>query len=816
MMKTYSLIIAESPLLASVIASALQLHRTGENYKGSYEKHDFVLVSMYGPMTCLISPEQLIPQFNWEDPRTHQVIPGKRLLVPMRHNTDDGQRRFEVKMKEIGQLLASASAVIGAVNPNKSSLLHLNNLLDYLKWSGPIQIMWPATGLSKSELIKAFENQKPSEAYSDLLLTAKLEENRGYLCHILCGTYSFYAKKGQLGNLLGQGTGVESIVRLDQFSPYILGILSRAKKLAINESSNISYTLELTISTGVTNITAVYAPKMLGEDISETQRASNEHACIKLGDLEKLRGKILNSAMTIKNITPVNSQSLRTPPPTIMRIMEEFRDHDQSKILESLTELFDAGLITYPSNSIKYSPVMSHHEIESNLQKLHSKELSNSILSAQMNMNDESCDFSSFYGNNSNEISAIRPIESKKSKSLSALAESIYDFITHRYVNIHSEQTVKKEFRLDIRPNVEMSGYFNEDAPLFIAQNVDTKTVSTISIGDSLKVVKASISKQQTGPSNGLNTLDIITRFIDDVYLGNELNICFTDIISITNSINMLLQHGYIDHNVNSNIFEISDKGYQIFLSLPNSVKDKKFILDDEFILNSIASENTESSREIIDQHIKNTSEKMSHVITRINELLYDKSRINLNSNKFPVSSITKSNIITRCKCLGLPFPSISSESQALAWLNTNTFAISKAMRATIERIEQSCNLTAPNFSDDEFNEAMSFISKYFKKLNPTAPTEKLVKFSNKLEKITDSKIPDSFRSNPLLLHRYIKDSMSYLIEPVSETTKAQLKRMLVKASMKIDDSDYEMEYQAKKLISEIMNKSNKITEVKN
>lgn len=151
----YKLVIAEKPMLARDIARAICGKDVSESARLPISGNGYTVVACAGHLLELVDPEAVNPA--WGKPWTLDVLP---IQIPDWKKEPVGDKGELVE--RIRELLADADSVINAGDPDDEGQLIVDEVLDYLGYTGKVERVYVNDNIEKN-IVKAFGQLVPNE-----------------------------------------------------------------------------------------------------------------------------------------------------------------------------------------------------------------------------------------------------------------------------------------------------------------------------------------------------------------------------------------------------------------------------------------------------------------------------------------------------------------------------------------------------------------------------------------------------------------------------------------------------------------------------
>ena len=153
------LVIAEKPMLARDIARAITGKEVSESARLPISGNGYTVCACAGHLLELVEPDSIDPK--WGKPWSLDVLPVEVHNWP-KEPTEDKKRLVE----EIAGLLKTCDSVIAAGDPDDEGQLIVDELLDYLGYTGKVERVYVNDNIEKN-IVKAFDNLVPNDSCRD-------------------------------------------------------------------------------------------------------------------------------------------------------------------------------------------------------------------------------------------------------------------------------------------------------------------------------------------------------------------------------------------------------------------------------------------------------------------------------------------------------------------------------------------------------------------------------------------------------------------------------------------------------------------------
>lgn len=150
------LVIAEKPMLARDIARAITGKEVSESARLPISGNGYTVCACAGHLLELVEPDAIDPK--WGKPWSLDVLPVEVHNWP-KEPTEDKKSLVE----EIAGLLKTCDSVIAAGDPDDEGQLIVDELLDYLGYTGKVERVYVNDNIEKN-IVKAFDNLVPNDS----------------------------------------------------------------------------------------------------------------------------------------------------------------------------------------------------------------------------------------------------------------------------------------------------------------------------------------------------------------------------------------------------------------------------------------------------------------------------------------------------------------------------------------------------------------------------------------------------------------------------------------------------------------------------
>lgn len=150
------LVIAEKPMLARDIARAITGKNVSETAHLPITGNGYTVCACAGHLLELVEPDSIDPK--WGKPWSLDVLPVEVHNWPKEPTEDK-----KILVEEIAGLLETCDSVIAAGDPDDEGQLIVDELLDYLGYTGKVERVYVNDNIEKN-IVRAFDNLVPNDS----------------------------------------------------------------------------------------------------------------------------------------------------------------------------------------------------------------------------------------------------------------------------------------------------------------------------------------------------------------------------------------------------------------------------------------------------------------------------------------------------------------------------------------------------------------------------------------------------------------------------------------------------------------------------
>lgn len=168
-----TLLIAEKPSVGKDLATFLGIERRGKGFFSC--KNDIICTWCVGHILEQADPDVYNPRFKRWRSEDLPIIPEKWILEPI--------PRSREQLRIIENFLKNAENVINAGDPEREGQLIIDEVLDYLGYTGPAERLW-ISALDVRTIKKGFANLRDNNAFKNIKDAAICRSNADWLVGI--------------------------------------------------------------------------------------------------------------------------------------------------------------------------------------------------------------------------------------------------------------------------------------------------------------------------------------------------------------------------------------------------------------------------------------------------------------------------------------------------------------------------------------------------------------------------------------------------------------------------------------------------------
>lgn len=465
--------IAEKRSQAEKIARALNLKPTSGLYRGHFQGNDFVLWYAAGHFLELSPPNETIPDYSWNEPRTHENIPRNVPYVvcpdlPAREGYP--AREPQKRINLLKGFIDKATLVIGATDPDREGEVIYRTILNHLNFKGDLKRVWFSKGLSPDAIIDAFNKLEDADKYYGEYSAGVGRRMADYSSMVLTATYTYYARRGMLGSNLGLGEGKASTVSVGRVQSTIVSFiydrylarqnftpithyrpvpLIECKGMVSFEGRYIPFINDDDygeIFEGVKwqekNLANMITPDMTDEEIEELNRSNRPKPMyVSKPIMNDFCSRLKAASISNIDISETTATSAAPKPLSLTKLQSLITNASAKEVLDAAQRLYDAGFISYPrSEESEYSTKdYDRKAITKICNNLATWEKYGQAALEVAHRHGEGANGSmpKCYTSKSKAHEALAPVAIPKEGTLKGLDLQVFDLITTHYLQAH-------------------------------------------------------------------------------------------------------------------------------------------------------------------------------------------------------------------------------------------------------------------------------------------------------------------------------------------------------------------------------------------
>lgn len=606
------LIIAEKPSLALAIAK--ELPSKYEDKRSYLDCGNFKIAKLAGHVLQLYEPDDYHPSYEKWNLDVLPILPEEFMLKPSK----------EVAVNTVKDLLLWSNEVWNAGDPDREGQLLVDELLEYLDYSGKTRRLLVSDTSSKG-VQKALSNVVDNSKYYDLYQAAKCRSHTDWLLGI---------NMTRLITLLAREKGYHKTISVGRVQIAILGLIVRRYKAINNFKSIPYYDLEIRLNDLDFHLENKLLPRQ--EFLDDSYRIIDKNYAESLqrnlvGEEARLEKEVKE---TEKNHPFCFSLAM------LQKEAADTLHFKSSETLELAQSLYEKHkLITYPRSDCKYLPEEQFSESASIFEQvihhfpdlsIHKDKIDFSIRSVTWNTKNVTAHFAIIPNNN----------DKADFHQLTSEEQSLYRLISVRYI----QQFLPKQKQID----TELRLFFKDDSLQFkaIGKEIIEKGWSILSVssektakeapssdkfkaGDLFRITKESITllEKQTKPpllfteSTLLTAINNAKRYLQNKDRKVE-NFALGTPATQSDMLKKIYERGYIV--IEKNNYIPTKTGIELIELLPDvlTYPDLTVLWEERFL----QIEKGELSREEFEKRITTMVEKFT--------VDFKKSGVNISSDR--------------------------------------------------------------------------------------------------------------------------------------------------------------------------------------
>ncbi len=395
--------IAEKPDIARTLATFMWKDSSYTKQKGYMQKGDIIITWAYGHILGLANPEIYDAKYKyWSN---YPIIPKEFKLKPLAASKE--------QLDIIKELLKKADTVIHAGDPDREGQLLIDEILQYLKFSGKVERIL-INAKDDTSLKRALDNIEDNAKYKNLYLSGLGRCQADWLVGMnLSRAYTVNARK----------YGYENTFRIGRVKiPTLALVVNREHEIKHFKPTKY-YELQATFTKDNISFKATLQP-------SSKMPIDSENRIKDKAFLQAMKLKLHKAEITVKDVlTKAGKQSPPLPYSLDTLQVEANKKYNLSptQVLETVQTLYERKMVSYPRSDCNYLPAAQKEDAEKIISMLRE------INSLGSNKADISLTSKAWNDKKVTAHHAIIPTTIKPEK-LTDIEQKIYDMIALRYV----------------------------------------------------------------------------------------------------------------------------------------------------------------------------------------------------------------------------------------------------------------------------------------------------------------------------------------------------------------------------------------------
>jgi DNA topoisomerase-3 len=407
------LFIAEKPSMARAIAEALGIKEQTKTH--IVLSNGDVITWAFGHLYELAEPEAYSPVYQKWTLDSLPIMPEAFKKVP--------KSNVKQQIETIRSLLKQANVVINAGDPDREGQLLVDEILEQLGYKGKVLRLW-VQALDKESVLKALKSLDDNSKYKGLKLSAEYRAYADWLVGM------------NLTRLFTLKNSARALIRVGRVKTPTLALIYKRYKehmefkpkdyyVIVNENKGISFILQ---NKGLDD-------KYLDE----------ENRIVDKAYAEKIQADTTKKKSYIKDII-IDKKQIPPPMPFALSSLQKYMSSkygwSAQKTLDTLQNLYEKKLTTYPRTDCEYLPEEQFQDAKVILERL--KEVGIDIQGTDTKRRHRAWDNSKLTAHH-----GIIPTKDTSSYgTINAGEKLLYQEIANRYVNLFREPYVYNQITI--------------------------------------------------------------------------------------------------------------------------------------------------------------------------------------------------------------------------------------------------------------------------------------------------------------------------------------------------------------------------------
>lgn len=332
------LFIAEKPSLGKAIAQFLPVRGSSQGPAGKPPTHivagDDVVTWCFGHLLEMAQPEDYDAAYKQWSFDTLPMVPEQWLLVPKDSAKD--------QIKAIKALLAKATSVVNAGDPDREGQLLVDELLEHLGNTKPVKRIWLAS-LDETNVRKALGDLRDNRDYRNLKLSAESRQRGDWLVGMnLTRAYTMAGRRG----------GYEGVLSVGRVQTPTLALVVNRDLAIENFQPKDFYQVQASIKAAGGTFSARWKPSDV-VPVDESGRLLDKTVA------DSVAAKVSGQAGKVVQFEAVEKKQA-APLPFSLSSLQLLANRKfglgAQEVLDIAQELYEAKLTTYPRSDCNYLP----------------------------------------------------------------------------------------------------------------------------------------------------------------------------------------------------------------------------------------------------------------------------------------------------------------------------------------------------------------------------------------------------------------------------------------------------------------------------
>ncbi len=381
-------VLAEKRDQARQLAEAMGWRMSSDYGTGQWDGRPVAIVWASGHLLGIMEPQELKPDASWSNPATLLPIPRSfELSVTLPDKGRKGKTPNQY-LKVIREQLKGAGEVIVSTDPDREGTAIAWHILEYCRFRGPVRHAWLVDGLDKAAVRKTFSRLKDGEEMKSWFRASEARARADWAYQFVVRALTCYARHGRMGNLLGQGSGRESVVSVGRVQTPTLALVVQRTREIREFVPKDHFLIDGTFDLAGQRVKARYAPQVTSEIIDAMPSGVQwepSKKVVKEGDPEPLDAPLFVGEAEVQAfrerllaereralVISSRTKELKRYPPMPCDLAEFQAEMNKAAGLTAaqaqkvLEKLYNDGLVTYPRTEHAELPLSLYEPGERN------------------------------------------------------------------------------------------------------------------------------------------------------------------------------------------------------------------------------------------------------------------------------------------------------------------------------------------------------------------------------------------------------------------------------------------------------------------